>query len=359
MVAPSAPIQSDSTSNDVKSKCAITSQLLQKNNYHNLDVLYNLNKHHNNNLNNSNNLFGVLAPRSDSTSTATKSILENRLLSQSSKIESQSPPQLVAMDESNFHPSTSSLTMPPEMRKVEPLKINLLHREPIRTVIKIPSTATPTAPSSPKITIKPLAIPKITIKSVLNPSPLTTVSPTSSSSSFTSDSSAETAEIMKVPKLHIKHGSNHCDPSEPQTVPKLTIRGVASPCVNNVDAIPKLTIKMENHDNNFHHHFGGNANEVVPKMTIKTGTNHHASPATSTLSKEGVKMKIKLPEPQIPKLTIKTSDHEAHFVSSTSNSYSPASARMESPIPKLTIKATNLTSVRILFILICFGYILF
>lgn len=331
MLAPeSVPNQSDSQSNDINKKCPISAQLLHKN-YHNLDALYNLNKHHNNNSNNSNNSFGVdrLLTTTKASST-TKSILEHRLLSQSSKLESQPPVQLLAMDEGNFHPSTSALTYSPEMRKVEPLKINLLHREPIRTVIKIPPGASPTAPNSPKVTIKPLAIPKITIKSVLNPQPPTTVSPTSSSSSFTSESSADITETVKVPKLHIKHGgSNHCDPSEPQTVPKLTIRGVAPP-TNNVESIPKITIKMDNHDNNFHH----------------SVANHHNAPATSVLSKEGVKLKIKMTEPsQVPKLTIKTSDHEPHFVSSTSNTFSPAAMRVESPIPKLTIKATNSTLV--------------
>lgn len=46
-----------------------------------------------------------------------------------------------------------------ENRKVEPLKINL-HREPIRTIIKLPpGSGSDHQPSSPKITIKPLKPP--------------------------------------------------------------------------------------------------------------------------------------------------------------------------------------------------------
>lgn len=288
-----------------------------------------------------------------------------------------------------------------ENRKVEPLKINL-HREPIRTIIKLPpGSGSDHQPSSPKITIKPLkpppsvdgtqvnSIPKLTIKSVTNPE------------------EPSTEQMQIIPKLHIKNSSldnSSADGNEPHIVPKLTIRAVNhnSPTIagssgsagndapslaahnssnssasNSPPMVPKLTIKKDNHNHHsshhhHHHHHSHHNNRLVtkeddppaiPKLHIKAIPETTASPSSGSsgtssvpvlTSSEGVKLTIKpIPEPPLPKLTIKTSSldsNDASVVSSTSSSFSPKlstpppaspsdqHSSITSTIPKLTIK---------------------
>ncbi|KFB40692.1 AGAP001877-PA-like protein [Anopheles sinensis] len=362
----------------------------------------------------------------------------------------------------------------PSERKVEPLKINLARdREPIRTIIKLtPGTGgsvldssscsqqlSPTireVPGSPKITIKPpkppppstmegpggggapssssssslvgganqnsnsvlslpststtalpnsSSIPKLTIKPVINPA----------EELLTVEAPAEQMQI--IPKLLIKGSSLDASihgVTEPHIVPKLTIRGVnnhnhhfhhhnhqhhppesqsqstgdstgtvaagasasGSSTTPSTPLVPKLTIKMDNHHPHHHPHVqqsqqhnnlrmkdvadaggGGSGNRVespIPKLHIKailpeaggscstqsppsvggSGSNILATASgsgNSLTSSEGVKLTIKpLPEPKLPKLTIKTTGlgtiaetSDASMVSSTSCSFSP------------------------------------
>uniref|UniRef100_A0A182MHG3 Uncharacterized protein n=1 Tax=Anopheles culicifacies TaxID=139723 RepID=A0A182MHG3_9DIPT len=141
-------------------------------------------------------------------------------------------------------------------------------------------------------------------------------------------------------------------------------RGEGSGTGSPTPLVPKLTIKMDNHHPHHHHHHnslrvkdvpdvtdGGNV-APIPKLHIKTipqdgvgasaGINSLSSPggncSTSSTglspvltSSEGVKLTIKpLPEPKLPKLTIKTTGlgtiaetSDVSMVSSTSNSFSP------------------------------------
>lgn len=307
--------------------------------------------------------------------------------------------------EGNHIPSkhSSEMGVSEESRKVEPLKINL-HREPIRTIIKLPpgtGSGSDHQPSSPKITIKPLkpppnvdgtqvnSIPKLTIKPVVNPD----------------EASSEQMQI--IPKLHIKNSSldnSGGDGPEPHIVPKLTIRAVnhSSPTIagssgsasndtsssathnssnssvsNSPPMVPKLTIKKDNHHHHsshhhHHHHHSHHNNRLVskeddppaiPKLHIKAIPEPTASSTQSSsgsasgpvlTSSEGVKLTIKpIPEPPLPKLTIKTSSldsNDASVVSSTSSSFSPKlstpppaspsdqHSNITSTIPKLTIK---------------------
>lgn len=347
----------------------------------------------NNKSNNNNNLTVAAAASSSNNKSSNsnvsyppKSILENCLLKPSSvKLVHQHESQTAfnsKMEDNKQQASTNYYNASAfqasadlsESRKVEPLKINL-HRQPIRTVIKVPPASQPPPESPPKITIKPIKppeneiIPKITIRPVVN----TTVSPTLSTSSTSSLSSGSSMEnlaetgatitgspqktIQVIPKLHIKNYTEslagNLDASEPYLVPKLVLRSVpttpttmlnqkhASVIVNNTSSdsnaidsnnVPKLTIKMDNHigsanngPGNHHHHHHFNSNSVK---------NQHGHHSQSVLSKEGVKLTIKaIPEPAVPKLTIKT-DNENMFVATQENN-----ARCQSPIPKITIKS--------------------
>lgn len=101
-------------------------------------------------------------------------------------------------------------------RKVEPLKINL-HREPIKTVIKIPpATASEPQQHSPKITIKPLKPP-----------------PTVASTENTTDAHTEP---HIVPKLTIRNIS-HTTPT--------SVLSSSSSSSNECSVVPKLTIKLD------------------------------------------------------------------------------------------------------------------
>lgn len=290
-----------------------------------------------------------------------KSILENCLLKPSphknQRLESQFYPK---MDDGDYHhhlgsPSTSSVLkfahQPEDSRKVEPLKINL-NRDPIRSVIKLPQSHLP-YDSHTKNPIRP---------------PPSTISPTLSSSSLSSESSFENCNdnsnsqrpslIQVIPKLHIRSlldGSLNHEQSERHIVPKLTITGLNSPqsTVNHVEqqqqqqtlqqsvkdhsvnsileaspAIPKLTIKKDNITSDYHLNHDSNSK---PKLHSKT--NHHQS-------KDGVKLTIKhLPEPPpVPKLTIKTkADNDAVVIVNSEE------GEQQSAIPKLTIKSNQQT----------------
>ena len=143
-----------------------------------------------------------------------KSILENCLAASSSSASTLNPEesQNGNMDENNHKQhsviaSTSSFEQM-ENRKVEPLKINL-HREPIKTVIKLPQPEHP-----PKIIIKPIkpqdneSIPTFSLKQINYPDDVLPPPP---------------SEMHIIPKLHIGSNAEH---AEPHIVPKLTIRGV-------------------------------------------------------------------------------------------------------------------------------------
>lgn len=294
-----------------------------------------------------------------------------------------------------------------ENRKVEPLKINL-NREPIRTIIKLPPSSAADPPSSPKITIKPLkpppaevvpappptnSIPKLTIKPIVNPD-----DPTAAPTNLVE-------QMHIIPKVHIKNpsGDSSGGTDEPHIVHKITIRGVnnagSSASLNDSSnstnlansgsppLIPKLTIKKDNHNHHSSHqhhpHYHAHLNNrlvvakeddssssssssnppAIPKLHIKAKPEPTVVPNSSAsvpscpvlTSSEGVKLTIKpIPEPPLPKLTIKTSSldsNDASLVSSTSSSFSPKlitpplvsspndqHSSISSTIPKLTIK---------------------
>jgi hypothetical protein len=231
---------------------------------------------------------------------------------------------------------------------VEPLKINL-HREPIRTVIKLPQSHPYESPT--KITIKPPQPPE---RNSVTPA---TISPTlSSSSSLSSESSFDncvdssqhrSSSMQVIPKLHIRNPGSLHEQSELHIVPKLTITGLNSPqsTVNHLEsqpqlpakdhsvnsilesspAIPKLTIKKDNNTSDYH--LNNDTSNAIPKLHIKT--NHQ--------SKESVKLTIKpVTEPSVPKLTIKTkTDNDAMIVANT------VETEQQSAIPKLTIKSNQ------------------
>jgi hypothetical protein len=273
----------------------------------------------------------------------TKSILENCLLKPSSllnktssssvgnQVESQS-----IMDHPHYsHPTTSSVqkiaaTSTEDNRKVEPIKINL-HREPIRSVIKL-------RPISPATT---------TSKNN------SAVSPTLSSSSHSSESSYENncsnnsndrPAIQVIPKLHIRNimdssGSMNHEQSEPHIVPKITITGLSSPTHNEQQikgehtivnsnsleqsspAIPKITIKKDNND----YHLN-NDSQSISRLHIKNHHSHHHK------SSGGMVAKIKEPQQQetIPKLTIKQV-----------NNTLTTSPTFEKVVPKLLVKISK------------------
>lgn len=313
-----------------------------------------------------------------------KSILENCLLKPSpvkSRLESQF---YHTMDESDFHhhhhPSTSAVLHPygtEENRKVEPLKINL-HREPIRTVIKLP----PNPYESPtKITIKPIPPPADRQNSITPSSTPATISPTLSSSSLSSESSFDNNDnhntrpsaIQVIPKLHIRNladGSLNHDQSELHIVPKLTICGLNSPQASSVShndqptkdhsvtsildnnsscspAIPKLTIKKDNNASEGFYHLNNDSNSI-PKLHIKASNHHHHHHHhTVAQPKDGVKLTIKpVPEPAVPKLTIKTMDNDTLIVANTTNvDTTTEQPPQQTAIPKLTIKANQQPAV--------------
>lgn len=318
-----------------------------------------------------NNLSEILQRNNNNSETSTKSILENCLLKPSPvktnhRLESQ---YYHKMDETA---SSSSLLkfahQPPsaeENRKVEPLKINL-HREPIRTVIKLPPSNTYESPT------------KITIKSPQPPPPLIagalqtnqSISPTlSSSSSLSSESSYEhyndthhrTSSIQVVPKLHLRNlfdtSLNH-EQSELTIVPKLTITGLNSSqqqqqpqveqttrdhSVNSIlenQTIPKLTIKKDNNSEAFYHLNNETSATISSAKRHAKATNHHHHHSTAS-----PKLTIKpMPEqsqlPPVPKLTIKTTDNDTMTVINSTLSI-PYDSEHQAAIPKITIKANQ------------------
>lgn len=161
-----------------------------------------------------------------------KSILENFLTR---------PPS------SPFHGLSRYNTM--DNRKVEPLKINL-HREPIKTVIKIPPVSNlEPQQHSPKITIKPLKPP-----------------PTVQANSET-----DIDQRSHKPHLKISYESNEVlknnvdTHTETHIVPKLTIRNITHQTSTS-------ECSSSTHTESFH--------AVVPKLTIKI--DHQSSPEFST-----------------------------------------------------------------------------
>lgn len=183
--------------------------------------------------------------------------------------------------------STTNDAQETDNRRVEPLKINL-HREPIKTIIKIPKH------------VPDETIPKITIKSIKLPHtggdedvPKHTLIVDSSISTSSSSSSSSNQNCSSDP------------PSEAHVIPKLTIRNSANS-------------------------FGiAGQSEIVPKLTIKMDQNHIASTQVNSKDKtitsdDGIKLTIKpILEPPIPKLTIKTNSNDcAEVVNSTTAKFS-------------------------------------
>lgn len=285
-------------------------------------------------------------------SQSARSILENCLMKPSSLLKSsnyqnqnsqqqpqQSQSESQVMDHHHHSsPTTSSVlkyaaSSSEDNRKVEPIKINLNRdREPIRTVIKLPSqNDTDTSPS--------------VIKSSINNS---TVSPTLSSSSHSSESSYDNCNsasdgrstIQVIPKIHIRTllnpdgaSLNHDTLSEPHIVPKLKITGLSSPpheqqvkeysSVNSNNesspAIPKITIKKDNND----YHL--NNDNAIPRLHIKTNHHHHHHHAKEEKIPKMMVSKIIDSQDTIPKLTLKVNN-------------SSASPTFEKVVPKLLVK---------------------
>lgn len=130
-------------------------------------------------------------------------------------------------------------------RKVEPLKINL-HREPIKTVIKIPPAGTPEPQQhSPKITIKPLKPPP----------------------GIQPNSEADVDQRAHKPHLKISFENNEVLKSnvdahnETHIVPKLTIRNISHQTPTSILSSSSNECTSSTHTESFH--------PVVPKLTIK------------------------------------------------------------------------------------------
>lgn len=236
---------------------------------------------------------------------------------------------------------------PLETRKVEPLRINL-NREPIRTVIKlgesgsamspatvVQTTATPSSSSAqPKITFKPILPPKL-------------------EESMEKGSSG----VDSIPKLHIRmnhsgvneslENHHHHQQQQPEMViPKLLIRNSGG--ANNIatattsgsgaesvaattNLVPKLTLKMVHSYNNNNI---GSASSGGPGHASES---HHSS--IVKITDEGTKVKIKkLIEPPLPKLTIKGTNVIEEQIMLQPSSISHLT------VPKLTIKVPNCTA---------------
>lgn len=217
----------------------------------------------------------------------------------------------------NYDSPTSTTTDAQETdnRRVEPLKINL-HREPIKTIIKIPKHVPDE--TVPKITIKSIKLDEDVTKHTLIVD--SSVSTSSTNQNCTSDRSDSPCEPHVIPKLTIRNSSNSF--------------GIAGQS----EIVPKLTIKMDNH-------------------IASTANNKD-----KTITDDGIKLTIKpILEPPIPKLTIKTNSIDCAEVVNNSNATkfsinagpsSPSSSaaalnklnrtsnpsKAESTVPKIKIK---------------------
>lgn len=132
-------------------------------------------------------------------------------------------------------------------RKVEPLKINL-HREPIKTVIKIPPSSNTELQQqqqqqSPKITIKPLK-------------PPTTLEGTSESESDSHSHKPHSKSFHESVESLKNNVESH---NEAHIVPKLTIRNISHQTPTST--LSTTSSESSNHSESFH--------AVVPKLTIK------------------------------------------------------------------------------------------
>lgn len=224
----------------------------------------------------------------------------------------------------NYDSPTSTTTDAQETdnRRVEPLKINL-HREPIKTIIKIPK-------HNPDETV-----PKITIKSIKLPA-------------HTGDDDGLKHTLIVDSSVSTSSTSQNCSsdpPSEPHIIPKLTIRNSTNSfgIAGQSEIVPKLTIKMDNH-------IASQANNKDKTIT----------------SDDGIKLTIKpILEPPIPKLTIKTNSNDCAEVVNNTNATkfsinagpsSPSSStaatnklnrtnasKSESIVPKIKIKQITKT----------------
>ncbi|XP_037820221.1 supporter of activation of yellow protein isoform X2 [Lucilia sericata] len=208
---------------------------------------------------------------STSSNTTDKIILKLPKTSTTSTTESQLPKSLIEDD----------------LRKVEPLKINLHNTHH-------------TSHHTPKITIKPI------------------VKETSADILMSSEECSSSAEDEMVSKLNA---------SEPHIVPKLTIRAKNE---EHSTIVPKLTIKINDSNNTSSegHSTQAAANTPpLPKLTIKTGQDGHTesiitniSPASSTTSSSS------------------SSLASCSSSSTSTNSHVATNSSSSNTIPKLTIK---------------------
>lgn len=234
-----------------------------------------------------------------------------------------------------------------DSRKVEPLKINLHHREPIRTVIKLggqsPVTHNHNAhATAPKITFKPI------------PSHVPVVSSTNDSVDLPSAGAAAAAAI---PKLTIRNATTSAAAVETgmvaSTTTTTTTATVGAPvAVPEPTTVPKLTIKMAQPVTVVVAAAEG-AGVAVPRLTIKTNSlggraiGEGSAPQSELLT--------------VPKLTIKVSNDQAsNSTAATSGGVSPGSGMITSSsgsasnsssvpdggaIPKLTLKTVSRTAI--------------
>lgn len=202
--------------------------------------------------------------------------------------------------------TTDAQETPTDNRRVEPLKINL-HREPIKTIIKIPKH------------VPDETVPKITIKSIKLPQ--------------TGDDDVPKHTLIVDSSVSTTSSGQNCSvsdtPSEPHVIPKLTIRNAVNSfgIAGQSEIVPKLTIKMDNHI------ASSQANNKDKTIT----------------SDDGIKLTIKpILEPPIPKLTIKTNSNDcAEVVNNTNASKFSINVSPSSPsssaaaMNKLSRSATN------------------
>lgn len=230
-----------------------------------------------------------------------------------------------------------TVTAAAEKRKVEPLKINLQLREPIRTVIKLGGGQSvveqQTVHSSPKITIKP--IPPVVV----------------SSTNVVEDYDEEEMEVVSVdeensasemagtiPKLHIR--VNHQEEHHHHNQVNVTTTTL-SPTQSQQSVIPKLTIR------NATTGAAAVATNCSPSLLSPGAVISGSTPSENTVPKLTIKMDH-LNQPHVPRLTIKTNSLGGHAIGSGGGSSSSNATTAEGgcpnehlTVPKFTIKVPS------------------
>lgn len=236
--------------------------------------------------------------------TESESVIVSSSSSRSSSL-SISPQPMMLMRDTQEAARDEEAAAEEDPRKVEPLKINL-HREPIRTVIKLSNSGGQSVDGNSMI-----SPPKITIKPILNPA-VPVVSSTN-----------EAVEENAIPKLHIRMNHNteasSAASANVATIPKLTIRNQQAE-----NTVPKLMIKMGGQ-----HTGQPRVHSPVPKVTIKTNSlGERATVGDSPATNEHL---------TVPKLTIKV-DQTTSNNNTNSGTVSPGSALISSSHNNSTIK---------------------